>query len=132
MSASHLVGRRWSNSVGCRTRVPQSATVCIRQLDTQEGSGGDDGILWITGGGEVVTFHRQNQVRQLKDTWPIECFCTYKYQLATQVDGRQVHPSHRFGQNLITSPACDYLNTRKSDNLADCEIRFVFLALVGE
>jgi hypothetical protein len=34
----------------------------------------------------VVTFPRQNQVRQLKDTWPIDGLCIYNYQLATQVD----------------------------------------------
>jgi hypothetical protein len=26
---------------------------------------------WRGGGGEVVAFRRQNQVRQLKDTWPL-------------------------------------------------------------
>src|SRR2546421_12823922 len=31
--------------------------------------------------------------RQLEDTWPIDGLCIYKYQLATQVDRRQVHPS---------------------------------------
>jgi hypothetical protein len=36
--------------------------------------------------GEVVTFHRQNQVRQLKDICPIDGLCIYNYQLATQVD----------------------------------------------
>jgi hypothetical protein len=35
--------------------------------------------------GEVVAFHRQNSVRQPKDTW---LFCIYKYQLATQVDSQ--------------------------------------------
>src|SRR3984957_16380173 len=59
--------------------------------------------------------HRQNQVRQLEDTWPLDGLCIYKYQLATQVDRRQVHPSHIFGQILIASRACDYLNTRTSD-----------------
>ena len=33
-----------------------------RRLGMQEGGGGDDGILWITGGGEVVTFHKQYQL----------------------------------------------------------------------
>jgi hypothetical protein len=37
--------------------------------------------------GEVVTLHRQNQVRQLKDTCPINGLCIYNYQLTTQVDG---------------------------------------------
>ena len=36
---------------------------------------------------EVVALHRQNQVRQLKDTCPIDGLCIYSYQLATQVDG---------------------------------------------
>jgi hypothetical protein len=36
--------------------------------------------------GEVVALHRQNQVRQLKDTCPIDGLCIYNYQLATQVD----------------------------------------------
>ena len=30
--------------------------------------------------------------RQLEDTWPIDGLCIYNYQLATQVDNRQVHP----------------------------------------
>jgi hypothetical protein len=64
-------------------------------------------------GSRVVAFRRQNQVRQLEDTWPVDGLCIYKYQLATQVDRRQVHPSHRFGQILIASLACDYLNTGK-------------------
>ena len=28
---------------------------------------------------------------QLEDTWPIDGLCIYNYQLATQVDNRQVH-----------------------------------------
>jgi hypothetical protein len=35
---------------------------------------------------EVVALHRQNQARQLEDTWPIDGLCIYNYQLATQVD----------------------------------------------
>src|SRR5277367_2227860 len=66
-------------------------------------------------GDVVVTFHRQNQVRQLEDTWPMDGLCIYKYQLATQVDRRQVHRSRKFGQILIVSSACDYLNAQKSD-----------------
>jgi hypothetical protein len=34
----------------------------------------------------VVAIPRKNQVRQLKDTWPIDGLCIYKYQLATQID----------------------------------------------
>jgi hypothetical protein len=34
----------------------------------------------------VAAFHRQNQVRQLEGTWPIDGLCIYNYQLATQVD----------------------------------------------
>ena len=34
----------------------------------------------------MVAFHRQNQVRQLEDTWPIDGVCICNYQLATQVD----------------------------------------------
>ena len=34
----------------------------------------------------MVAVHRQNQMRQLKDTWPIDGLCIYNYQLATQVD----------------------------------------------
>ena len=33
-----------------------------------------------------MAFHRQNQVRQLEDTCPIDGLCIYNYQLATQVD----------------------------------------------
>jgi hypothetical protein len=44
---------------------------------------------------EVVALHRQNQVRQLKDTWPIDGLCIYNYQLATQVDriDKFIHPT---------------------------------------
>ena len=37
---------------------------------------------------EVVALHRQNQVRQLEDTCPINGLCIYNYQLATQIDRR--------------------------------------------
>ena len=37
-------------------------------------------------GNEVVAFHRQNQVRQLEDAWPIDGLCMYNYQLATRVN----------------------------------------------
>ena len=30
----------------------------------------------------MEALHRQNQVRQLEDTWPMDDFCIYKYQLA--------------------------------------------------
>src|SRR5271155_3020813 len=46
--------------------------------------------------GDVVeTLHRQNQVRQLEDTWPMDGLCIYKYQLATQIEQRDRwnHPS---------------------------------------
>jgi hypothetical protein len=42
---------------------------------------------------EVVALHRQNQVRQLKDTWPIDGLCIYNYQLATQIDRIFIHPT---------------------------------------
>ena len=29
---------------------------------------------------------RENQMRQLQDTWPIDGLCVYNYQLAAQVD----------------------------------------------
>jgi hypothetical protein len=45
---------------------------------------------------EVVAFHRQNQVRQLEDTWPMDGLCIYEYHLATQVDREQVRPTHIF------------------------------------
>ena len=42
----------------------------------------------------MVAVHRQNQVRQLEDTWPIDGLCIYNYQLATQVDriDKFIHP----------------------------------------
>jgi hypothetical protein len=42
----------------------------------------------------VVAVHGQNQVRQLKDAWPIDGLCIYNYQLATQVDriDKFIHP----------------------------------------
>jgi hypothetical protein len=55
--------------------------------------------------GEVVAFHRQNQVRQLKDTCPIDGLCIYNYQLATQVD--RIDKFIHLSQNLIASRACD-------------------------
>jgi hypothetical protein len=38
--------------------------------------------LWRVGD-VVVVLRRQNQLRKLEDTWPMDGFCTYKYQLAT-------------------------------------------------
>jgi hypothetical protein len=38
--------------------------------------------LWRVGD-VVVALRKQNQLRQLEDTWPMDGFCTYKYQLAT-------------------------------------------------
>jgi hypothetical protein len=55
--------------------------------------------------GEVVALHRQNQVRQLGDTCPIDGLCIYNYQLATQVD--RIDKFIHLSQNLIASPACD-------------------------
>ena len=55
--------------------------------------------------GEVVALHRQNQVRQLKDTCPIDGVCIYNYQLATQID--RIDKFIHLSQNLIASPACD-------------------------
>jgi hypothetical protein len=55
--------------------------------------------------GEVVALHRQNQVRQLKDTCLIDGLCIYNYQLATQVD--RIDKFIHLSQNLIASPACD-------------------------
>jgi hypothetical protein len=70
----------WSFSVlrsanlggGCEeTAFRLQATVYTRQLGC---------------GSEAVVLRRQSQVRQLKDTWPVERFCIYKYQLASRVD----------------------------------------------
>jgi hypothetical protein len=43
----------------------------------------------------VAAVHRQNQVCQLEDTWPIDGLCIYNYQLATQVDriDEFIHPT---------------------------------------
>jgi len=53
----------------------------------------------------VAAIPRQNQVRQLKDTWPIDGLCIYNYQLATQIDRRDkfINPDNS-GQILITGP----------------------------
>jgi hypothetical protein len=65
---------------------------------------------------EVVVLHRQNQVRQLKDTWPIDGLCIYNYQLAPQVrQNRQVHPS-RLDSNR-TSDVRLAKHPEKSDNI---------------
>ena len=53
----------------------------------------------------MVALHRQNQVRQLKDTWPIDGLCIYNYQLATQVD--RIDKFIHLVQILITGPAGD-------------------------
>jgi hypothetical protein len=47
----------------------------------------------------VIACRRQDQVRQLKDTWPVECSCIHKYQLATQLDSQNktvasIHSMH--------------------------------------
>jgi hypothetical protein len=61
-------------------------------------------------GAEVVALHRQNQVRQLKDTCPIDGLCIYNYQLATQV-GRidkfhlsRLEPNRKPGLRLAKHP----------------------------
>ena len=59
----------------------------------------------------VVALHRQNQVRQLEDACPIDGLCTYKYQLATQID--RMDKFIHLIQILIAGPTCDQLNTRK-------------------
>jgi hypothetical protein len=53
----------------------------------------------------MMAFHRQNQVRQLEDIWPIDGLCIYNYQLAIQVD--RIHKFIHLVQNLIASRACD-------------------------
>jgi hypothetical protein len=45
--------------------------------------------------------------------------CTYKTSTSSQVDRRQVHPSHIFRQILITSQVYDYLNTPTSNKNID-------------
>jgi hypothetical protein len=44
-------------------------------------------VRW-RGGGMVMAYRRQDQTRQLEDTWPVECSCIYKYQLAAQLDSQ--------------------------------------------
>ena len=53
----------------------------------------------------VVALHRQNQVRQLEDTWPSDGLCIYNYQLATQIDRKDkfIH----LIQILIAGRTCD-------------------------
>ena len=53
----------------------------------------------------MVAFHRQNQVCQLEDTWPIDGLCAYNYQLATQVDG--IDKFIHLTQILIAGPTWD-------------------------
>jgi hypothetical protein len=54
-------------------------------------------------GGEVVACHRQDQTRQLKDTWPVGCSCVYMYQLATQLDSQQDSCFHPFYAYLFAA-----------------------------
>ena len=53
----------------------------------------------------VVALHRQNQVRKLEDTWPIDGLCIYNYQLATQVD--RMDKFIHLIQILIAGRTCD-------------------------
>src|SRR2546423_12900493 len=53
----------------------------------------------------VVALHRQNQVRKLEDTWPIDGLCIYNYQLATQID--RMDKSIHLIQILIARRTCD-------------------------
>ena len=53
----------------------------------------------------VVALHRQNQVRQLEDTWPIDGLCIYNYQLATQID--RMDKFIHLIQILIAGRTCD-------------------------
>jgi hypothetical protein len=64
----------------------------------------------------VVARHRQNQVRQLEDTWPIDGLCIYNYQLATQVDriDKFVHCT-----NLCTDQKSDSEITKSEMQEAD-------------
>jgi hypothetical protein len=50
----------------------------------------------------VVAVHRQNQVHQLEDTWPIDGLCIYNYQLATQADRMDqfINPIRKDWHNL--------------------------------
>src|SRR5271155_1331248 len=74
--------------------------------------------------GDVVeTLHRQNQVRQLEDTWPMDGLCIYKYQLAAQIEQRDrwnhpsqhTHSTHMFiSHKSLTS---SLITTRSSDIL---------------
>jgi hypothetical protein len=42
-------------------------------------------------------------MRQLKDTWPVECSCIYQYQLATQLDSQQDSCFHPFCASLFAA-----------------------------
>ena len=53
----------------------------------------------------VVALHRQNQVRKLEDTWPIDGLCIYNYQLTTQVD--RIDKFIHLLQILIARRTCD-------------------------
>jgi hypothetical protein len=52
-----------------------SQVVAVAARWRQGGSGEVVARWWRRGGGEVVAFRRQNQVRQLKDTWPLGFLC---------------------------------------------------------
>jgi len=52
-----------------------------------------------------VAIHRQNQVRQLEDTWPIDSSCIYNYQLATQID--RIDKFIHLTEVLIAGRTCD-------------------------
>jgi hypothetical protein len=72
----------------------------------------------------VVAFHRQDQVRQLEDTWPIDALCIYKFQLAIQVYRGQVHPS-RLEPNRkpgLRLAKCQKSLTDAYVSLKDCDV----------
>jgi hypothetical protein len=71
-----------SGSVASRPRIGYrqqpihvSQVVAVAARWRQGGSGEVVARWWRRGGGEVVAFRRQNQVRQLKDTWPLGFLC---------------------------------------------------------
>src|SRR5271156_5631082 len=58
-------------------------------------------VRW-RGGGMVVACHRQDQTRQLEDTWPVGCSCIYMYQLATQLDSQM----RQLLSSILCIPVC--------------------------
>ena len=75
-------------------------------------------------GGTVSVLAPSMATTAREDTWPIDGLCIYNYQLATQVENRQVHPSrlepNRRSDLRLTKPP------EKSDSTSTCSVALIW------